>query len=405
MPDGVSITFISVFFDPQSIMTTTPRPNAVEAAKQGNPKAIALLLNQALKSHGCTAQVLRNDAALRILIEGALPPDESTIASLVENGLRHLDLGEITPQVQLYGQQQGQAVPAWSQSIHLGADPATANIFSFDTVAVELPKPAAAAAPIEGSARPPARSTPTIVTPEMPNTYLTPAIILLLLTIFPLSLVSLVFATQVSSKYNQGDYAGAESASRNAKLWCWINVGIAAPIYMLVGGLIILGMHSFSGAVARAGQEREVTDRLNTIMRAEQAYYLENSRFASNLSDLGQFPPTSKSAKGAKLKEVYTYQVTVLDGRSVQVTAIPNRKDFHSFTAGAIVVGTGSGDSTTQSIICQSETASMMAVKMPVLKGATLGCAPGSEPVTAGRREREESEDDAPERPPYDVMG
>jgi type II secretory pathway pseudopilin PulG len=359
-------------------MTTTPRPNAVEAAKQGNPQAIALLLNQALKSHGCTAQVLRNDAALRILIEGALPPDETTIASLVENGLRHLDLGEITPQVQLYGQQQGQAVPAWSQSINLGADPATANIFSFDTVTVELPKPAAAAAPIERSARPPARSAPTIVTPEMPNTYLTPAIILLLLTIFPLSLVSLVFATQVSSKYNQGDYTGAASASRNAKLWCWINVGVAAPIYLLVGGLIILGMSSFSGAVARAGQEREVTDRLKTIMRAEQSYYLENARFAPNLSDLGTFPATSKSGKGAKLKDIYRYQVTVLDGKSVQVTAIPNRKDFHSFTAGAIVVGTGSGDSTTQSIICQSETASMSAVKMPVLKGATLGCAPGA---------------------------
>jgi type II secretory pathway pseudopilin PulG len=393
-------------------MTTTPRPNAVEAAKQGNPKAIAVLLNQALKSHGCIAQVLRNDAALRILIEGPMTPDETTIGSLVENGLRNLDLAEITPQVQVYGQQIGQPLPVWSKSFDLGGDVATANIFSFDTIAVELPQPAAPQpTPTQPAPVPPIGAAPNakaasmraIAPPDMPRNYLVPAIFVLLLTIFPVSVVPLIYATQVAGKYDRGDYDGAATSSRRAKLWCMINAGIAVPFYLLVGVLIIIGFSSFSGKVEQVKQEREVTDRLNMIMRAEQAYYLENSRFAPNLSDLGRLP----SSQSAELKDIYTYKVTVLDGTSVQVTAIPNRRNFHSFTAGAIVIGSDVENRTTQAIVCRSEESSMMAVKMPVVQAGKLDCAPGSEPVTAGRRGREaEGEvESRPKKPPYDAMG
>jgi type II secretory pathway pseudopilin PulG len=362
-------------------MTTTPRPNAVEAAKQGNPKAIEVLLNQALKSYGQTARVIRTADALRILVEGETAPDEPTIARLIETGLRNLDLGEITPQVQLYGQQLGQSLPVWTQSMNLGADDVSASIFSFDTVDLPQAAPEPIAAPSHNRPRPTVTNhTSEIDTPEMPKTYLTPAIVLLLLTIFPFSLVSLIFAAQVASKYERGDYAGAESASRNAKLWCWINVGIATPIYLLVGGLLIVGMSSFSGTVARAQQEREATDRLKMMMRVEQAYYLENNQFVTNPEALIGASASSSAKAATKAKPIYTYKVTILDPKSVQITAIPNRKDFHSFTAGAMIMGTNAEDMTVQSIVCGSEKASMSAVKMPIIKGASLGCAPGSKP-------------------------
>jgi type II secretory pathway pseudopilin PulG len=366
-------------------MTTTPRPNAIEAAKQGNPKAIAILLNQALKSHGHTAKVIRNEAALRILVEGSNVPDQATIGSLIETGLRNLNLAEITPQVQLYGQQSGQSLPAWDQSINLGADDGGANIFSFDTVTVEIPKPLApkVAPPQNPTAQNPTAKAATIrsmPTAEMPKNYMVPAIFVLLLTVFPLSIVPLVYATQVAGKYDRGDYEGAETSSSRAKLWCMINAGVAAPLYLLVGGLMIFGVHAFSGAVARAGQEREVADRLNTIMRAEQAYYFENERFAPNLSDLGVLPRSPKAAGGdPKLKEAYTYQITVLDAKSMQVTAIPKRANFHSFTTGVFFQGAGES-ATLVGTTCRSEKPSMMAVKVPLLKGTTPTCAPGSKP-------------------------
>lgn len=39
--------------------------------------------------------------------------------------------------------------------------------------------------------------------------------------------VAIVFASQVDKRLAAGDRAGAEDASRNAKLWCWITTGLA----------------------------------------------------------------------------------------------------------------------------------------------------------------------------------
>lgn len=40
-------------------------------------------------------------------------------------------------------------------------------------------------------------------------------------------IVAIVFATQVNSKIAQGDIAGAQRASSQAKLWCWVTTGLA----------------------------------------------------------------------------------------------------------------------------------------------------------------------------------
>lgn len=66
--------------------------------------------------------------------------------------------------------------------------------------------------------------------PKPPN-YLALAIISTILCCLPLGIVSIVFSTQVNSKYAAGDYEGAEKASKNAKLF-WI---LAAVIGLVVG--------------------------------------------------------------------------------------------------------------------------------------------------------------------------
>jgi len=50
-------------------------------------------------------------------------------------------------------------------------------------------------------------------------------------------IVAIVFASQVNSKLSAGDRAGAERASRNAKLWCWITTGLC-----ILGLLLTVGM-------------------------------------------------------------------------------------------------------------------------------------------------------------------
>lgn len=69
--------------------------------------------------------------------------------------------------------------------------------------------------------------------PEPPN-HLVWAILTTLFCCLPFGIVSIVYAAQVSSKWAGGDYAGAMSASRNAKQWAIIAaVSVVLPVVLL----------------------------------------------------------------------------------------------------------------------------------------------------------------------------
>jgi hypothetical protein len=53
--------------------------------------------------------------------------------------------------------------------------------------------------------------------PEPPKTYLTEAILVTIGCCWPLGIPAIVYASKVEGKYQQGDYEGAEEASRQAK--------------------------------------------------------------------------------------------------------------------------------------------------------------------------------------------
>jgi interferon-induced transmembrane protein len=74
---------------------------------------------------------------------------------------------------------------------------------------------------------PPPSSTPA----NVPN-YLIPAI-LSLICCWPLSIVAIIFAAQVNGKVAAGDIQGAMDASKKAKLFSFLAIGLG-----LVGGLI-----------------------------------------------------------------------------------------------------------------------------------------------------------------------
>ncbi len=61
------------------------------------------------------------------------------------------------------------------------------------------------------------QAQPIIV--EKPQNYLVSAIFVTLLCCLPLGIVSIVYASQVDSKFNAGDYAGARQASDSARTW------------------------------------------------------------------------------------------------------------------------------------------------------------------------------------------
>lgn len=62
------------------------------------------------------------------------------------------------------------------------------------------------------------------------------AILATLFCCLPFGIVAIVYAAQVDSKFNTGDYYGALKSSDNAKKWCWASfiTGLVVTVLMVV---------------------------------------------------------------------------------------------------------------------------------------------------------------------------
>jgi hypothetical protein len=74
----------------------------------------------------------------------------------------------------------------------------------------------------------------------VPN-YLVPAIISIFCC-WPLAIPAIIFATQVNGKVAAGDIAGAQDASKKAKMFSFIAIGIGLLIVLCYVIMLILGV-------------------------------------------------------------------------------------------------------------------------------------------------------------------
>jgi hypothetical protein len=77
-----------------------------------------------------------------------------------------------------------------------------------------------------------------------PPNYLVWAILTTIFCCLPFGIVSIVFAAQVNSKWQAGDYDGAMNASKNAKIWAWVSFGIAIVLFIVYMAAMALGIAS-----------------------------------------------------------------------------------------------------------------------------------------------------------------
>ena len=75
-----------------------------------------------------------------------------------------------------------------------------------------------------------------------PPTYLVWAILATVLCCLPFGIVGIVNASQVSSRWRQGDFAGAQRASEQAKMWTIMSAAIG---FAVVGGTWIMSFFSY----------------------------------------------------------------------------------------------------------------------------------------------------------------
>ncbi len=85
----------------------------------------------------------------------------------------------------------------------------------------------------------PEATTPKTKPQYAPENYLIWAILSTLFCCWPVGIVSIVHATKVESKFNQGDYNGALDASQKAKKWAIISA-ISAGVFWLLYILVII---------------------------------------------------------------------------------------------------------------------------------------------------------------------
>jgi hypothetical protein len=80
-------------------------------------------------------------------------------------------------------------------------------------------------------------------TPSAPPTtapvqnYLVPAILATIFCCLPVGVAAIIFATQVNTKLAEGDLPGAQEASRKAKMFMFIAIGLG--LVSLIGGVLI----------------------------------------------------------------------------------------------------------------------------------------------------------------------
>lgn len=92
--------------------------NLIALAKQGNPEAIASLINRSLQPQGITAKASIKADGLRIMLESQQVPDKQTLVKLIQRGLRKIKIESIKT-VKIYGKKIAQNSPVWRYQFNL----------------------------------------------------------------------------------------------------------------------------------------------------------------------------------------------------------------------------------------------------------------------------------------------
>src|SRR5437879_8392666 len=89
---------------------------------------------------------------------------------------------------------------------------------------------------------------PTGGSATVPN-YLVPAIISIFCC-WPLAIPAIIFATQVNGKVAAGDIAGAQDASKKAKMFSYIalGIGILEIIFFIISIVFVVGIAAICSA-------------------------------------------------------------------------------------------------------------------------------------------------------------
>lgn len=104
------------------MFVSKPELNTLQLAKQGNPKAIATIINKQLEPKGIIAQVDLKDNCLQILIEAVQLPPQHIIVEYFRKSFKNLDATAIKT-IKVYGKRAGEEFFDWHEIFDLVKSP------------------------------------------------------------------------------------------------------------------------------------------------------------------------------------------------------------------------------------------------------------------------------------------
>ncbi|PSB30143.1 hypothetical protein [Stenomitos frigidus] len=95
----------------------TPQ-EVLSAAKQGNPQAIAALMNRSLNPKGIKVKTKLTGSELHVMLEAEHTPNQQALVAYVSKGIANLKIESIK-NLAIYGRVEGEDFPAWSDRVGL----------------------------------------------------------------------------------------------------------------------------------------------------------------------------------------------------------------------------------------------------------------------------------------------
>ncbi|MGG6298077.1 choice-of-anchor D domain-containing protein [Leptolyngbya sp. AN02str] len=108
----------------QSSNSSANEETTLQRARQGDPAAIATLINRALNPKGMSAQVWAADDGLHLVVDAPNAPPQREMVTFLQQGVTQLGTNAFQT-VNVYGRQMGQPQPTWQQAI--AVSPQTAH--------------------------------------------------------------------------------------------------------------------------------------------------------------------------------------------------------------------------------------------------------------------------------------
>ena len=137
-------------------------------------------------------------------------------------------------------------------------------------------------------------------------------------------------------------------------------------VIIIIGILAAIALPAFLNQANKAKQS-EAKQYVGSLMRSQQAYYLEKSEFTTDIDKLGK--PVSSDTDN------YSYPMVVTGGDVVNITGLSKKDPIKSYIGGvALIKIISTSETTTGALLCENNTPGQN--QPTALSQANIGGAP-----------------------------